>query len=89
MPIASDVPRESTASRTPSAAQTARISQPAASARSSNQADGQRRRRAFDLRDHGLAIAPAANTASTNGTSDERQRDQLGREHAAAGPGAG
>src|ERR687894_223499 len=43
-PIASEVPRLSTPSSTPSPAQTAKISQPAAIARTSSQADGQHER---------------------------------------------
>ena len=63
-----EVPRVSTPSSTPSAAHTARISQPAAIARTSSQADGRLTGASSIRAMTELATAPAANSASMNGT---------------------
>ena len=69
MPIASEVPRVATASSTPNAAHTTRISQPAASARATSQPDGQSTGAPSACAIAKLATAPAAKATSTNGPS--------------------
>ena len=69
MPMASAVPRESTASIIPSAAHTASMNQPAASARTRSHADGPSTSASSVRATTTLATAPPTKTAIANPTS--------------------